>query len=192
MELKEQIPKPILFNSWKHHLEFIKEELKTMEVKDEKNFKDFAKQLNIMGNSLSDLYTGSINTSDIVNNIIKEINTQIAFDKNSFKSWIHTENRDYRIITLPDKSTWTLRYGNKEERYIHIHPARYSTHSIRVKSISLKTATLLSLWCKHFEGSVEDIELINKLRINYLKASPLKTISPSRGLGKIIKLFVES
>lgn len=192
MVYKDFIPEPILFNPWKHHKGYIREALNTIKIKDERDIKDFTKKLNIMGNSLSDLYTGSMSVQQIVNHIIKEINEVKVTDASSYKEWLHNENRDYKIIKLPDSSTWTLRYGNEKERYIHIHPARYSIHSVRVKSISLKTASLLVLWAKSFGSSLEDIKLINKLRVNYHNASPLKTFSSNSGLGKIIKLFVES
>jgi hypothetical protein len=192
MDYKELIPKPILFNCWKHHLGFIKKELNTIKVKDEKDIKDFVKRINIMGNSLTDLYIGLISAGEITNYILKEIDNLNLIEESSYKNWLHNENRDYKIIKLPDDSTWTLRYGNEKERYIHIHPARYSVYSVRVKSISLKTASLLFLMIKQFGGSTEDINIINKLRVKYLKASPLKTISSGSGLGKVIELFVES
>ena len=192
MDYEELIPKPILFNCWKHHLGFIKVELNTIKAKDEKDIKDFVKKLNIMGNSLSDLYTGLMSVQQIINYIIKNINELNVNDENSYKVWLHNENRDYKIIKVSDDSTWTLRHGNEKKRYIHIHPARYSVHSIRVKSISLKTASLLILWIKNFGGATEDIKLINQLRFNYLEASPVKTVFPNSGLGKIIELFVDS
>jgi len=192
MNYEELIRKPFLFNCWKHHLGFIKEELIAIKVKDEKDIKDFVKRLNVMGNSLSDLYTGLMSIQQIINHMIKKVNELKIIEGNLYKEWIHSENMDYKIINLPDDSTWTLRYGNEKERYIHIHPARYSVYSVRVKSTSLKTASLLVLWIKTFGGSIEDIRIINKLRVNYLKASPVKSVSSSNGLGKIIRLFVES
>ena len=192
MDYELLIPEPLLFNCWKHHLGFIKEELSIVRIKDEKDLKDFIKKLNVMGNSLSDLYTGLMSVQQIINHIIKNINELNVNDESSYKVWLHNENRDYKIIKLSDDSTWALRHGNEKKRYIHIHPARYSVHSIRVKSLSLKTASLLILWIKNFGGATEDIKLLNQLRFNYLEASPVKTVPPNSGLGKIIKLFVDS
>jgi hypothetical protein len=99
------------------------------------------------------------------------------------------EGNEYRLTTLPDKSIWTLRYGKDEKYYVHIHPARYSPQTIRVRSLTLKTAIAVLLFTEINGAHPFDIMVINKIRIDFLKASPINKISSESGLGKLILLL---
>jgi len=192
METEDLIPEPILFNCWKHHLGFIKNKIISAHINDKNDIKDFAGKLYIMGNSLSDFYTGMLSVVEITGFIIKKLNGFNVLKKEFYKDWIQSENKDYRIIGLQDRSTWALRFGKEKDRYIHVHPARYSVNSFRVRSTSLKTAALVVLWVNNFGGSYEDLNLINSIRITYLNESPVKSVSNYTGLGKIIRIFADS
>lgn len=192
METEDLIPEPILFNCWKHHLGFIKDKIISAHSNDKNDIKDFAGKLYIMGNSLSDFYIGKLSIVEITGFIIKKLNGFNVLKKELYKDWIQSENKEYRIIGLQDRSTWALRFGKEKDRYIHVHPARYSVNSIRVRSTSLKTAALVVLWVNNFGGSYEDLNLINSIRIIYLNESPVKSISNYTGLGKIIRIFANS
>jgi len=191
MGQNQLIPNPLLFNCWKHHLIFIKEQLCDFEIKSEKDIKEIVKEFNVIGNSLTDLYTGLLSTEKIAEAVIKFLKENSCYEEPLYREWLFSEKLDYKVIELPDSSTWTLRFGKEKEKYIHIHPARYSNHSVRVKSISLKTACLIYLWVKNYGTSPYDLKLINKLRVSYLEASPVKTMSQKNGIGKVISLFVE-
>lgn len=188
----QQIPKPILFNCWKHHLGFIKSELESIEIKSKNDIKNFAESLKVMGDSLSDLYLGSYSPSKISGFIISDLKSKRLFAKEKFIEWLFNDEKDYKLIRLPDNSNWTIMLGKDKEKYVHIHPARYSLHTIRVKSVSLKTASIVFLRAKHFGGSPFDLSTVNKVRTEFLKYSPVKNISHKNGLGKIISFFVES
>lgn len=192
METEDLIPEPILFNCWKHHLGFIKNKIISAHINDKNDIKDFAGKLYIMGNSLSDFYIGKLSIVEITGFIIKKLNGFNVLKKEFYKDWIQSENKDYRIIGLQDRSTWALRFGKEKDRYIHVHPARYSVNSFRVRSTSLKTAALVVLWVNNFGGSYEDLNLINSIRITYLNESPVKSVSNYTGLGKIIRIFADS
>jgi hypothetical protein len=96
---------------------------------------------------------------------------------------------DYQLVKLKDKSIWTLGLGADAERYVHIHPGRYSPHTIRVKATTLKTAILVL--CSEIIGEIKTIETqtINQIRKRYLDEPPLKSFSTASGLGRLIDLL---
>jgi hypothetical protein len=65
MNSDNQINEPILFNPLKHHIGFIRE-FTVNETNDTKNdFQNCIKKLKHLGNSVMDVYTGSLNISNI-------------------------------------------------------------------------------------------------------------------------------
>jgi hypothetical protein len=82
-----------------------------------------------------------------------------------------------------------LRLGEQENRYVHIHPGRYATHTIRVKAGTLKTAIAVSIWKKKFNCTEITLALVNRVRKEILYTSPVKSFSADEGLGKLIQLI---
>ena len=106
--------------------------------------------------------------------------------RGKFIEWL---NEKYRLVSISDKSVWTLRLGESVERYVHIHPGRYSHHTRRVKALTLKTA-ILTLCCERLgEPKLSGKELINEVRKKYLNEPPLKSVSSEAGLGKLLELL---
>jgi hypothetical protein len=81
-----------------------------------------------------------------------------------------------------------LRLGEQEERYVHIHPGRYSPHTIRVKANTLKTAIALSVWMKVYNHREINLELLNHVRREILAASPVKSLEGTEGFIKLFNL----
>jgi hypothetical protein len=81
-----------------------------------------------------------------------------------------------------------LRLGEQPERYVHIHPGRYSPHTIRVKAGALKTAIALSVWMKLYNHGELTVELLNYVRKDVLTASPVKSLTAVEGFVKLFKL----
>jgi hypothetical protein len=179
-----QVPEPVKFNCWKHHREFIREQLSTGHEKFSEN--ELVKILLQIGESQMDLYLGIISPKQISSHIIKELKKKDVFNTRSFLKWIKHNGESYREISLPDKSIWILREGNEDERYIHIHPGRYSPLSIRVKSLTLKSAIAV-IKTFGFERS-KNLYLndVNSVRKEILNQPPLKSVSPNSGQGKTI------
>jgi hypothetical protein len=48
----------------------------------------------------------------------------------------------FRIISLSDRSQWTLKFHDNPQRFVHIFPARNSQHTFRVKANTLKSALI--------------------------------------------------
>ncbi|HSR18844.1 MAG TPA: hypothetical protein VLM39_12200 [Ignavibacteriaceae bacterium] len=180
---------PVRFNCWKHHAGYIRQRIK--EVNSIDDFNSMLKEMLSIGNSQMDLYTGDLSPAEIVNFIRTLIEEKNINSYPSYFKWIHNEGKDYRMISLKDNSKWTLRIGNEDERYVHLHPGRYSVNSIRVKATALKTAAAALLWKKLNNLTELDLSVINYVRKNFISAPPVKAIpqKENRGLMKIVSLL---
>ena len=92
-----------------------------------------------------DLYLGSLNPRQISNEIINKIKNFGLYTYIKYRKWLSEEGKQYKQIDLSDTSVWMLRFGNEKDRYIHIHPGRYSPNTMRVKAKTLKTAIAVNV-----------------------------------------------
>ena len=180
-------PKPILFNFWKHHFFFLLDEIKISPQ--EIDYKTLKSRMKTIGNSTTDLYTGTMNIPAISEFCIKKLKENHQFEKDRYIKWIKEHPESYREIVYPDLSIWVLRIGIEKDRHIHIHPGRNVPHTIRVKANILKTAYLANLFAFKNHQSPMEIDLINALRNDVLDLSPVKFVTMNHELGKIIYLF---
>jgi hypothetical protein len=180
----------ILFNRWKHHLGFITENI--IRTKSEEELKIIKTNLLKIGESQMDLYTGSLSPEEILEQVYLFISSNKLSAKENYQSWLYSDLRKgYSQYSLSDNSNWTFRLSNEEDKFIHIHPSRYSPNSIRVKATVLKTAILVFSYLNFHKGSYIDINLINMIRKEYLDESPVKSIDNEKGLGKFLYLLLE-
>jgi hypothetical protein len=187
MEKNCSVPLPINFNCWKHHAGFIIEQTDT--IKSESEIEELKMRLLKIGESQMDLYYGKLSPSKISKHVIDSLKNKKLLSPEQYNTWLNNEGKGYKLLELPDKSLWTLRFSKSPDRYVHIHPGRYSPLTIRVKSTTLKTAILVFCF-KQIDGvSRIDIEEVNYLRKKYLNESPLKSLSKASGLIKLIDLF---
>jgi len=179
-----EVPEPIKLNCWKHHCRFIREQLSGRSERFSKD--ELKKILLLIGESQMDLYLGKFSPKQISSYIIKELKKMNVFQNKDYKKWLSEKEKHFGTVTLPDKSVWILRDGNEKERYIHIHPGRYSPSSIRVKALTLKSA--IAVVNKFGVGLSKELFLsdVNTIRKGILNQPPLKSISPHSGQGKII------
>ncbi len=178
---------PFKLNCWKHHAGFIAKQIK--QIKNEEELKTLASFLLKIGESQMDLYLGKLTPSEITGfaeNFLKE---NKVFKYESYKQWLFSKGKEYRLITLTDKSTWTLRKGNQKENYIHIHPGRYSLHTIRVRALTLKTAICVMAYLNVHKNFSTDLELINNVRKEFLNSAPVKSLSSTSGLRRLLNVF---
>lgn len=136
-----------------------------------------------------DLYCGNYSPSEISERIIIELKQKKVFSLGSYKDWLTENKTDYQLLKLTDESIWTLRLGENLERYVHIHPGRYSPSTRRVKALTLKSAIFTLCFEKIGEQKLLDIEQINHVRRNYLNEPPLKSVSKESGIGKLLELL---
>jgi len=182
-----QISQPINFNCWKHHAGFIKKQIES--VKEIKELDQLKVYLLKIGESQMDLYLGDHSPVKISEQILDYLHSKKIFSEKLYKDWLSKDGKDYQLVELKDKSIWTLRLGDDAERYVHIHPGRYSPNTVRVKATTLKTA--IFLLCFERLGAIKsfDTETVNNIRKKYLNEPPLKSFSKASGLGRLIDLF---
>jgi ribosomal protein S18 acetylase RimI-like enzyme len=176
----------IKFNPWKHHKNYICKKMEYYIYQNEAGIKELKKNLLQTGNSLMDLYIGELSLTEITQNISAELLNRNVSNKELFRKWLHNSGQDYRIILLQDNSQWTLRLSGNDEKFIHIHPARYSLNTIRVRGATLRTAIAVIVISRIKGISPVNLGLINEVRKKFLNESPIKTININSGLGKII------
>jgi hypothetical protein len=182
-----KIPLPFKLNCWKHHAGFIARQIK--KVKSEEEMKNIPYFLLKIGESQMDLYLGKLTPFDLTKFTKKFLKEKKHFKFESYEQWLFSEESGYRLITMPDKSIWTLRMGNQKENYIHLHPGRYSMHTIRVRALTIKTAICVVSYLTAYKIGAPDLQLINKIRKEFLNAEPVKSLSSSAGLRRLINVF---
>lgn len=178
--MKLLIPKPIIFNPYKHHYYFIKEQIGYYQSK---NGKDYRQMLLKTGNNLLDLYYGKLPVTQICNQCIAYVAKNNVLEKQAFVTWINSIG--YEKIQLSDKSHWIIKKAEDQENYIHIHPAKKSVYTRRVRATTLKTVIALKI------NSVNHptLEMANTIRLDVLNLPPIKKLEQEKGILKLMRLF---
>lgn len=188
MDLNYNIPLPVNLNCWKHHAGFIKEQIPSIQ-KGKIIDSELRKILRIIGETQMDIYLGKYSPSEIAKEVLSELLKREKLEIRNYKNWLSKEGKDYKLLKISDNSVWTLRLGNEKERYIHIHPGRYSPVTIRVKSTTLKTFIASEIMLAGKENEEDVLGSINKIRVKYLQLPPLNSLSSSTGLFRLKKIF---
>jgi hypothetical protein len=181
-----EIPIPVMLNCWKHHAAFIKKIIYNINPGAINNIEEFLPFILTIGESQMDLYVGNLSPYEIAVQVKNKITKLSINSKNDYQSWIINEGKEYKLICLSDNSFWALRIGMNNERFIHLHPARNSINTLRVRAATLKTAIVAMIWTRIHDGLAVNIEIINKVRKDYLSEPPIKKMSTNKGL---LKLF---
>jgi len=181
----EEIPFPVTFNPYKHHFSFVLKEIakwKTM------NWRLVEKELLTIGNNLIDFYLGNLSTIQICNEIIEYFAKMNITNRTEFLFWLSAKN--YKKIQLSDHSEWLVKEGINSERFIHIHPAKFSSKTIRVRATTLKTVIALNVQSIRLQKELENsLYAVNKIRQDMLKLSPIKSLTPNTGILRLWELF---
>ena len=180
--------KPVLFNSFKHHLNFIRERIN--QVNTINDFNKLLSEINIIGSSQMDVYSGYLNPKNIADYILEKIKKDSNLTREKYIKWLNYPKTEYRVIKIIDNSNWVCRLGVEDiDRFVHIHPARNSYLTFRVKANSLKAAVLILAKIKLDDLKEINEELIYDIRINYLNLSPVKSIDKLNELYKLISII---
>lgn len=181
----EKIPVPVTFNAHKHHFRFLLNEIKTWKTLD---WKQVEPKLLEIGENLLDFYTGELSVENICEDCIHYFNSRKINDKISFADWLNPN--EYRKIVLNDSSEWVIKEGNDPGRFIHIHPAKQSPHTIRVRAATLKTVIALKTKNVTISNNInENLQKANNIRTTYLHLSPIKSLQRGKGILKLWELF---
>jgi len=162
---------PVMFNGWKHHLGFLAGEVHKWAGKPEQMFPLFVAKTKTLGESQFDMYTGELTPDEISHDIINTLLGFRAYEKDDFFRWIDSSNQLFWQITVSDGSEWILRKNeDHESAYIHLHPARHSRLTRRIKGNHLRTA-LSTLILASMRKEKPGMPLLNEVRQNYLGLS---------------------
>jgi hypothetical protein len=181
------LPKPIAFNCWKHHLEFVKSTL-DLNSSFRTSHLDIHEIVQHIGESNVDFYYGILDPEAISNQVISYLETVISINNSDFNLWVNSNGTDYKCIKLSDGSNWTLRLGLNAERYIHIHPSRYSKKTVRVKSSTLKTVIAYFYTYGILDNQIS-VEKVNRIRNKIVKLPCLKPSSPLIAVSRFADRF---
>lgn len=186
--MQPQISSPFMFNAAKHHAGFLRSMVAEF-GKTGINDNQVRIFLLKMGNSMIDLYNGSLSIQHIMDEIKHRLVADGNFAKDRFERFIHDSPAKFQNLMLSDDATWTLLLGNDQERYIHVHPARKSRHTLRVRALALKTALLLKIYCPPMDEMCDLVSQVNDLRCRFLNESPIKNISYTKNLMRVFALI---
>lgn len=180
-----QVPKPILFHSLKHHLQYIRYFIKTAGIG---NITEIKNTLQTIGTSQLDLYTGELTPLQIAQETIFYLEQHDSLSPEGYSAYLANAGASYRVIKLSDNTDWILRWGVQIDSYVHLHPARYTCNTKRVKATALKTAIATTVYSHHTESEI-NLSLINQIRTEWLGLSQIKALSINEGLSIIINLL---
>jgi hypothetical protein len=186
--MKPKIPVPITFNPYKHHFGFIQNQIENWK---KQNWKDVEQELFCLGENLLDFYTGKLNVEEICTECISYFSNKKITDLFALKTWLDV--KEYKKIQLSDSSVWLIKPGLNPVHFIHIHPAKQSPFTQRVRAITLKTVISLQVQqCKIQNRRIDDLGEVNRIRKNFLHLSPIKSIHPEEGIYKLWQIFENS
>ncbi len=178
---------PILFNYWKHHAGALRLEIDRVAEDRASALLTLPKQLLVIGTELMDLYIGQLMPDQIATHVLTVLRSRDLFEANRYRRWME-ECGGYHMLTLADGSRWVLRTGDAE-RYVHIHPGRWATHTRRVRANVLKTAVMACAYARVYGGDATDRDLINEVRQKYLSLSPIRGLTENRGLAAVLAIL---
>jgi hypothetical protein len=166
----------ILFNQLKHHLPSILDFIASHSVDSEVN-------LSKLGDSLMDLYTGVLSLDTIFKESLAFLIGEGITSEEDYRVFLE-RHQGYATFSLSDTSKWVFLWGNEPERYVHIHPARHSPYTIRIKSATLKTAVMLK---------IRNVEYLTTDSINAVRKSigfsPIKSMEKATNITEALTLL---
>jgi hypothetical protein len=181
------IPAPILFNTWKHHAGFVRNQILQIIESGAVNLAALPARLQVIGTDLMDLYTGTLKPDEIAGGILAQLCEMERLAPEAYGQWLQ-EAGGFRLLTLPDESRWVLRKGADAERYMHIHPGRWSPQTRRVRANVLKTAIMVLASAGTHGGDPLQTKLVNEVRAR-LQLAPVPKVNADESLAEVIGLL---
>ncbi len=182
------VPSPVLFNAWKHHAAAIRFRIAECARGGAAALDSLGQTLVVIGTQLMDLYTGELLPDEIARQVLAGLERDGRLAPEPYRAWV-AEQGGYGMMTLSDGSEWCLRAAD-EERYVHVHPGRWVTHTCRVRANVLKSAVMVLAFAGVHGGDPLDRMLVNQVRRQYLNLEPLgQDLDTDRGLGELLALL---
>jgi hypothetical protein len=176
---------PITFNAFKHHFRFLNERIIVWKKLD---WNEVVKELKYIGNNLTDLYCGNLSVDSIIYECCQHFKKLNITDEHKLAEWL--KPLEYRKIRLSDNSLWVVKQGSDQCHYIHVHPAKNSPHTIRVRATTLKTVIALKVKALKQDNIIDyNLKTVNSIRTGCLGLSPVKSLVKGKGIDRIRNLF---
>jgi len=183
--MNDKIPVPVTFNTHKHHFGFLLCKIENLKNID---WNQAEPEFFGIGENLLDFYTGDLTVENICADCILFFKNKNISDKIAFTKWLYP--LEYRKIKLSDSSEWIIKEGKNPNRYIHIHPAKQSKHTIRIRAATLKTVLAVMIKSGNISKQMNNNLLtVNKIRTEYLHLSPVKSLQRGKGILQLWELF---
>ena len=183
-----KIPAPYLYQAWKHHLPFLRERIERAQASGLEGA-DGIEGLKRTGDSVTDIYTGRMEVSELLRAIGENLGDLPLMDPAAYRNWLG--DKGYRTLSLGDASRWVLKEADDPARWVHLHPARHGPLSVRVRGKTLRTAFMVCLEAAHLGIDPMSRELVDRVRASYMGLSPIRSLDRKEGLGRIIELLSE-
>jgi hypothetical protein len=181
------VPAPVLFNTWKHHAGAMRQRLRALAQEGPKALVTLPRQLQVIGTELMDLYVGALAPKQIAAKVSAMLQATSTLELDRYKAWL-TASGSYSVLTFPEDDTrWVLRLGDESNRYVHVHPVRWSPQTRRVRANVLKTALMVQAHVAVHGGDPYDVARINVVRKEFLGLSPVQRLSGAEGLSVVLK-----
>jgi len=185
--MDNRVPEPILFNCWKHHQEFILDEIRKLGSLSD--LFTLQPNLRLIGDSTTDLYTGSMDLDQIATFTISFLKKDKLENEAEYLEWIRESSDSYKILPFPDQCIWVFKIGVEPGRHVHIHPGRNVPHTVRAKANVLKTAIAVNAKAWLDQSNPLRIENINAVREELIHLNPIKFVTMNQELGRLIYNF---
>ena len=184
------VPSPILLNAHKHHAGFLRERIRHTVAAGPSGLQPLAEGLVVVGTRLMDLYHGPFAPREIADKVLAELRTTGRESPELYRAWVEDAGGYRTIDFMEDASRWVLRFGEEEGRFVHVHPARGSPFTIRVRANVLVTAVMALAYAGIHGGDPLGRKVVNTVRRDYLGLEPLgRDAATSEGIGAIIELL---
>lgn len=185
----DEIQKPVLFNTWKHHAGALRGRIAEAARGGEAGLRALAEGMVVIGTELMDLYVGRLTPAEIAAKVVARLQTDGLLAPDAYRTWV-AEGGGYRLLTFAeDESVWVLRAGD-DERYVHVHPGRWAPATLRVRANVLKTAALALAYAALHGGGPMGRALLNRVRAEYLGLAPVgRDPAGEQGVGRVIDVL---
>lgn len=183
--MDEPIPHPALLNTWKHHAGWLRWRVGRAVSGGPAGVSELAGELVVIGTRLMDLYMGALTPAALARESLARLAADglATFDSLSAKL---AEQDGYSMLTLSDGSAWAVRLGPADGRFVHLHPGRWATHTMRVQANTLKSAVMAHAVAALDGRDAADLDVVNEARRTYLGLLPVRQLDADGGLGAVI------
>jgi hypothetical protein len=178
------IPEPFVFNPLKHHLGYIRRFVYSG-CEAGRDTAGILKELRHIGSSVMDVYTGTIEPVTLLGEITRYLGQEGKLSRDAFAGWAGPDPDDFKLATISDNSTWTLKFHDNGRRFIHVFPARSGPRSFRIKANTIKTAILYYIFIGRDYITSADLNRARSL----LGLSPVKDPAETRAITAMIEIL---